>query len=110
MDAEDRAIGFLATLPGQVAAITAVKAAIELTSQWEVEMREMIRRDDPRSVYRLTSQEFSSLYSLAANYCQDPVWKLCPVDDLKRFLTCLPPDTAAVKAFTVAEWACSRLR
>jgi hypothetical protein len=109
IETEERAIEFLATLPHKVAATTAVKAAVELTGAWEIERREMIRRDDPRPVYDLTRHELTSLYSLAANYCQEPEWDVCPADKLRHFLTCLPPDAAAFKAHQVVRWARQRL-
>jgi hypothetical protein len=109
MDAEDCAIRFLDTLPRPVAATTAVKTTVELYSAWEIEKREMIQRGDSRRVYLLSTHELSWLLSEAAERCQDQAWGICPVEDLRLFLADLPEDVAALVAYKVARWACSRL-
>ena len=110
MDAEDRAIRLLATLPRQVAAVAAVKAAVELVSVWEIEKREMLRRGDDRPVYLDSVEERSWLYSAAAKYCVDPCWQICPAAEVREHLAGFPPDAAAFVARRVAQWARRRRR
>jgi hypothetical protein len=106
MHAEDTAIRLLATLPPRVAAITAVKAAVELLSFWESEKREILRRDDDRPVCLHTAGERHWLYSAAAQYCVDPCWQNCPASEVRDELAGLPPDAAAFVAYKAAQWAC----
>jgi hypothetical protein len=49
MDAEDRAIRYLATLPDNAAPIAAVKTAESLARQWEFEKEIMLCRGDRRA-------------------------------------------------------------
>jgi hypothetical protein len=107
-DAEDRAIRFLTTLPPNVAAVAAIKAAVELAGVWELEKSEMLRRNDPRPVYRSSAQERSWLYSAAARYCADPLWQRCPAAEVRDHLSGLPPDAAALTAYNVARSVCHR--
>jgi hypothetical protein len=108
MHAEDTAIRLLAILPPRVAAIAAVKAAVELLSLWEIEKREMLRRGDDRRVYLGTAEERHWLYSTAAQYCLDPSWQRYPASEVRDELAGLPPDAAAFVAYKAAQWACRR--
>jgi hypothetical protein len=106
MEAEDGAIRLLATLPRQVAAVAAVKAAVELAGIWESEKDEMLRRNDPTPVYLSTEEERLWLYSAARKYCVDPLWQCCPAVEVRDHLAGLSPDAAAFTAYKVARWVC----
>jgi hypothetical protein len=108
MDAQDRAIRYLDQLPHQVAAITALRTALELFSVWEAEKHDMIRRRDPRPVYLGTREDLSWLYSTAAKYSQDPLWESCSDEHLTRLFAGLPSDAASFEACVVARWAYRR--
>jgi hypothetical protein len=83
MDAEDRAIRLLGCLPKRVAAVAALRAAVELASTWGFEKREMLRRRQNRPVYLDTPQERHWLFSTAAQYCVDPSWEHCPASEVR---------------------------
>jgi hypothetical protein len=106
MEAEDRAIGFLGTLPPRVAAVTAVKAAVGLAGSWELEKSDMLRRNDPTPVYLSTGEEQFWLYSAAMKYCTDPLWHRCPAVEVCDHLAGLSLDAAAFTACHVAKWVC----
>jgi hypothetical protein len=107
MDAEDRAVRYLATLPPDVAVIASLKAALELSTLWEMERRQMIRRDDPRPVYLIG--ERPELYSVAATFCQNNLWQRHSDEHLHELFARLPPDAAALVAYQVARWVCHRV-
>lgn len=106
MDAEDRAVNYLATLPHQLAKITAIKAAHVLAQRWEIEAAEMLRRNDPRLVYHQTDEENLWLAANVAAHADDGLWQSCPVENLHKLFADLPPDAAAFVAYTVARWIC----
>ena len=104
MEVEDRAIRHLGSLPHKMAEVTAIKAALDLAANFEIEAREMLRRNDPRPVYKSTEDARSWLRSVTAMYHQDPLWH-APVDPKYRNLFAdLYSDAAAFVAYNVARY------
>jgi hypothetical protein len=105
-EAEDRAVAYLATLPTNIAAVAAVKAAAQLAEAWEVEKSEMLRRGDPGPVYLRTTAERLWLESAARKYRGEPCWQHCPAAEVRAHLAGLPPHAAAFVAYWVARYVC----
>jgi hypothetical protein len=99
---EDRATEYLAGFPKDVAAVIAVRTAVELASIWEIEKRCLSRRDDPRLVCHSGAEERHVLYSAAAARSQDPLWSEYSDDSYAALFSRLTPDTAARIAYIVA--------
>jgi len=105
-EAEDRAHHLLAKLPRQVAVIASVKVASALAELWEIEAEAMMRRGDPRYVFRSTLAERSWLASAVAACSQNSLWRHCPTVEVQASLETLPPDEAALVACEVARSVC----
>jgi hypothetical protein len=101
-EVEDRAIAQLAGFPKDVAAVIAVRTAVELASIWEIEKRCLSRLDDPRLVYHSAAEERHLLYSAAVERSQDPLWSEYSDDSYLALFSHLTPDTAARIAYIVA--------
>jgi len=109
-DAEDRVVRYLATLPPNVAVVTAVNAAVQLVEAWEIEKSEMLRHVDGRRVYLSTAGERLWLDLAVRKYRGDPCWQHCPVAEVRDRLDGLPPDAAGYVAYLVARWVCRHER
>src|SRR5262245_24804020 len=94
-EAEDRGVSYLATLSGEMARVTAVKAAALLVEQWDTAKADMIRRGDRRPVYLGRDTDRQWLASAVATYQQHPLWHSCPEPELRKLMANLPPDAAA---------------
>ena len=103
--AEDAAIKQLATYPASVAASAAVKAAVEMMSLWELEMSDLLRRDQHPEVWLSAARDRRMLYEQAAKYSVDPLWYQCPASEVHQQLVELTPDAAAFVACKVARSA-----
>jgi hypothetical protein len=109
MEAEDRAVKALATLPPQDAAVAAVRAAVELARRWEGERREMLLRNDPTPVYLFCAHEQCWLLSVGTACSKDPCWHSCPAAvEVRDHLGGFSADEAAMISYNVAYWACRR--
>lgn len=101
MDVEDRAVRHLGSMPHKVAAVTAIKAALDLAADFEVEGRAMLCRNDPRPVFKSTEEGRSFLRLAAAKYREDKLW-LAPVDlKYRNLFAGLYLDAAALVAYKV---------
>jgi hypothetical protein len=105
-EAEDRAHHLLAKLPRQVAVISSVKVASALAELWEIEAGAMMRRGDPRYVFKSTLEERFWLASAVATCSQNSLWQHCPSEQVQASLETLPPDEAALVAYEVARSVC----
>ena len=105
-EAEDRAHRLLAQLPRQVAVVSSVKVASALAELWEIEAEAMMRRGDPRYVFKSTLEERSWLASAVAACSQNSLWQHCPTELVQASLAKLPPDEAAHVAYQVARSVC----
>ena len=108
IDAEHYAVRQLSILPPRVAAVTAVKAAIELFGACEIYISEIARRGDQTLVYMGTLEQRIWLSSAFSEYCADELWRRCPTPELRDQLGGLTPDAAAIVAYKVARWADNR--
>jgi hypothetical protein len=61
--AEDRALSYLAKFPPKVALRVALNVEQSLAIKWEEEQNDMIRRDDPREVFRILPDHMRELHS-----------------------------------------------
>jgi hypothetical protein len=104
--AEDRAHHLLAKLPRQEAVISSVKVASALAELWEIEAEAMMRRGDPRYVFKSRLEERSWLASAVAACSQNSLWQHCPTEQVQASLAILPPDEAAHAAYLVARSVC----
>jgi hypothetical protein len=110
MEAEDRAVNYLGTLPDEVAVITAVKVMWILTKLWEVEKEVMISRGDQRYVYGSTVGQRGLLASAVAACSKNPLWWSCSVEQVQKLFAELPPDVAVIVAYRVTKYVCRRER
>jgi hypothetical protein len=108
MEAEDRALKQLETLPSRVAAAAAVKAASVLTAEWELRKWDLVRRNDRGRVYCSTARRLGWLTAATAKYSTDPTWGSCRAELVIDQLSGLSPDAAALIAYNVAQWMCRK--
>ena len=104
-EAEDRAVAYLGKFPPQVALATALSVELSLATSWEDEQSEMMRRDDPREVYRITDDK---LQSVKAAFAAIPA-NVRPDDNAEQYIIDLladfPLDRAWLVAHKIASWA-----
>jgi hypothetical protein len=96
---DDRATAHLSRLPPDVAAVLAVRTAVELASIWEIEKRRLSRIDDPRLVYHIGAADRQALYFAAAEHSCHFLWSQYSDDIYGKLFSKLPPDAAARIAF-----------
>jgi hypothetical protein len=102
---EDRGVAFLSDKPPRAAASIAVTAARLETQRWEIEKPEMLRRDDPRPVWKFSPKR---LAFLELNTPPSGVSDIRAVAHLLSLFASLPADSAALVSIIVAEWAVDR--
>jgi hypothetical protein len=104
LDAEDRAVVYLDKFPPQVALATAVTVEWLKAMKWWIEQSEMIRRNDPREVFRITDDKFrevkAAFFAIPPGVKSDAVAQQHVIDLLANF----PPDQAWLIARKVAHW------
>jgi hypothetical protein len=102
---EDRAVKFLWDKPPCSAASIAVTAARFETERWEIEKSEMLKRDDPRPVWKFGPKrlEFLELYTPPSSV-SDPR----ALAHLLSLFASLSADSAALVSIIVGEWAVHR--
>src|ERR1039458_705003 len=101
-EAEDRAVSFMWDMPPHTAASVAVTATQLEIQRWETEKSEMLKRDDPRPVYKIGSRhtDFLDLNSSPVR-----ISDIRAVAYLLSIFAGLPADAAALAAYDAAKWA-----
>ena len=102
---EDSAVKFLSDKTPRAAASIAVTAAMLETHRWETEKSEMLKRDDPRPVWKFGPER---LDFLELNTSPSDVFDIRAVAHLLSLFASLPADSAALVSIIVAEWAAHR--
>jgi hypothetical protein len=102
--AEDRATAYLTDFPKDIAAVIAVRTAVELASVWQIEDRSRARRDDRRLSYHSVAEDRQVLYLAAVEYSCHPFWWQYSDDTYSELFSSLSPDAAARIAFIVARY------
>jgi hypothetical protein len=109
LDAEDRAVVYLANFPPPIALATAVTVEWLKAMVWRVKQSEMIRRGDPREVFCITDDEFRRVR--AAFAARPPgVWSDAAEQYIIKLLADFPSDQAWFIAHKVAKWATNNAR
>lgn len=106
-EVEDQAINFLRDMPALVAASIAVTAARSACDRWEIEKSEMLKRDDPRPVWKFSRNR---MVDLEIDTPAVGINEIRAVAHLLSLFANLPADGAAMVAIIVAEWAVDRAK
>jgi hypothetical protein len=108
IEATDLAIAYLATLPDDLAKGTAVKAALFLYAQLEVEAQRALSGRKPSFKDILESEDRQQMGLDLAKYSKYLVWKSCPDECVRKLLRGLSPKAAVFVALSFVEIVCGR--
>jgi hypothetical protein len=103
LEAEDRAIAYLAKFPPDVAAASALVVAYQLGQQW---YHEILRRGENPEVFQISEDDFQVMQAwrrLLPLHVEVDRWAL---NDLRRIFDPLQPDCKWTAAYTVAGRTC----
>jgi len=103
IEAEDRAINYLATLPAEVAKGAAVKAALVLFAVLETESQAALCEREPDPAEILKAEERGWLASDLAKYSQHKLLGSYPDECVRRLLQGLSARSAVFVALAIVE-------
>ena len=105
LEAEDALFKHLGEMPVELVIPVALMTARLQWSRWGAEESAMIKRNDPRPVYRFNSQEMLWLLQASLRISPDDMTLVYLGQQAGKLLIDITPDAAVMAAYRAARWA-----